>query len=405
VPVDAASRAPSVLLVVGAYHPEISAAGLQSQAVAAALGDRARFSVLVTAVDPALAPDEIIEDVRVSRVSVDVRSRLSKTAASIRLVSRLAEMRSTVDLIHVHGISAKNVPVALMARALGKPIVLTLHTSGQDEPQVAAAQGVLARWAFKSARLVLPVSPNLVRRCEEAGLPASAVRLTPNGIDTNRFRPSTPDERARLRCELQWSERDPVIAFVGFFSRDKRPDLLFRAWSRLAAEGRLSKLVYIGATASPYFEIDRSMAAHIRAEAARLGRSDDVLFVETTHAVDRYLRAADAFVLSSVREAHPLALLEAMSCGLPVIASRIAGSTDVVIEDGVNGCLVPPDDETAMTKALSALLRDPPRAWQMGNLARETVASRYDIRQTAERWLDAYRAVLGAAEQADRRGA
>src|SRR5262249_57153705 len=100
-------------------------------------------------------------------------------------------------------------------------------------------------------------------------------------------------------------ERDAVIVFVAFFSRDKRPDLLFRAWSRLAAEGRLSKLVYIGATTSPYFEIDRSMAGHIRAEAARLGRSDDVLFVEATHAVDRYLRPADPFVLSSVPEAPP----------------------------------------------------------------------------------------------------
>jgi glycosyltransferase involved in cell wall biosynthesis len=395
VPAETASRVPSVLLIAGAYHPEISASGLQCQAVAAALRGRARFSVLVTAVNSTLAPDEVIDDVPVSRVIVDVRSRLSKAAASVQLVSRLAQMRSTLDVIHVHGLSQKNVPVALMARAIGKPIVLTLHTSGQDEPQVARAQGSLARWAFDSARLVLPVSPNLVRRCEEGGVDASAVRLTPNGVDTNRFRPATSDERARLRCELQWPERDPVIVFVGFFSRDKRPDLLFRAWSRLAAEGRLSKLVYIGATASTYFEIDRSMAAQIRAEAARLGRADDVLFVEAAHDVDRYLRAADVFVLSSVREAHPVALLEAMSCGLPVIASRLPGSTDVIIENGVNGCLVPPDDEAAMANALSQMLRNPAMAGAMGSRARDSVVSRYDIRQTAERWLDAYYAVLG----------
>jgi len=395
VPVDAATRAPSVLLIAGAYHPEISASGLQCQAVAAALRGRARFSVLVTAVNSTLAPDEVIDDVPVSRVIVDVRSRLSKAAASVQLVSRLAQMRSTLDVIHVHGLSQKNVPVALMARAIGKPIVLTLHTSGQDEPQVAAAQGSLARWAFDSARLVLPVSPNLVRRCEEGGVDASAVRLTPNGVDTNRFRPATPDDRARLRCELQWPDQDPVIVFVGFFSRDKRPDLLFRAWSRLAAEGRRSKLVYIGATASTYFEIERSMASQIRAEAARLGRADDVQFVEATHAVDRYLRAADVFVLSSVREAHPVALLEAMACGLPVIASRLVGSTDVIIKNGVNGCLVPPDDEAAMANALSAMLRDPAMAGTMGSRARDSVVSRYDIRQTAERWLDAYHAVLG----------
>jgi glycosyltransferase involved in cell wall biosynthesis len=375
-----------VLLVAGAYHPEISAAGLQCQAVAAALRGQARFSVLVTAVDGTLAPEEVVDGVPVSRVLVDVRSGVSKVAASVRLVSRLARMRSSVDVIHVHGFSQKNVPVALMARALGKPVVLTLHTSGQDEPQVAAAQGSLARWAFESA--------NLVRQCEEAGLRPPTVRLTPNGVDTARFRPPTADERARLRRELRWPDRDPVVVFVGFFSRDKRPDLLFRAWSRLAGDGVLSKLAYIGATASPYFEIDRSMAAGIRAEAARLGRTEDVLFVEATHQMDRYLRAADVFVLSSVREAHPVALLEAMSCGLPVIASRLPGSTDVIVEHGVTGCLVPPDDEAAMADALSAMLRDPAKAREMGSRARETVTSRYDIRQTAERWLDAYRAVL-----------
>jgi len=66
----------------------------------------------------------------------------------------------------------------------------------KPRPLVASAQGPLSRWAFKSARLVLPVSPNLERRCEEAGLEASAIRLTPNGVDTNRFRPPTADESA-----------------------------------------------------------------------------------------------------------------------------------------------------------------------------------------------------------------
>ena len=393
-PVDVSARTPAVLLVAGAYHPEISAAGLQCQAVAGVLRGRVDFSVLVTAVDAGLPDHEVIDGVPVSRVRVDVRSRWSKAAASGRLVARLLRVREQVDLIHLHGISQKNVPVSLMANVLGKPIVLTLHTSGQDEPQAAGA-GFLSRRALQSARLILPVSPNLVRRCEEAGLPASAVRLTPNGIDTTRFRPATADERARLRRELHWTDRDPVIVFVGFFSRDKRPDLLFRAWSALASEARLSKLVYIGATASSYFEIDRSMAGDIRAEAARLGRTDDVLFVESTHEMERYLRAADVFVLSSAREAHPVALLEAMACGLPVIASRLPGSTDVIVEDGVNGRLVPPDDEASLRKMLSAVLRDPATSRLMGSRARETVVARYDIRRTAERWLDAYRHVLG----------
>jgi glycosyltransferase involved in cell wall biosynthesis len=383
-----------ILLVAGAYYPEISAAGLQCQAAAAALKDRARISVLVTAVKPGLPSSETIDGVDVIRVGVDVRSPVSKAIATFGMLARLAGILPRVDVVHIHGVSQKNLPVVLMARIIGKPIVVTLHTSGQDEPQVAAARGRLAAWVFRSARLLLPVSPNLMRRCVEAGIPASHLRLTPNGIDVGRFRPATGAERAAIRRDLGWSEHERVVAFVGFFSRDKRPDLLFGAWQRLAAQGVAAKLVYIGATASPYFEIDHSLAEDIRARAAAMGRAADVVFIAPTHEMERYYRAADVFVLSSVREAHPVSLVEAMACGIPVIATRIEGATDVMIEDGVNGRLVNPDDVQALAAALVQVLEKPDEAARLGRHARETVVSRYDIRQTAERWLEAYRTVL-----------
>jgi len=385
---------PSILLVAGAYYPEISAAGLQCEAVARVLRGRARMSVLVTAVDPSLPATERVDDVCVTRVGVDVRSVASKASASVRIIRRLAALLPSIDVVHVHGVSQKNVPVALMAKALGKPSVLALHTSGQDEPQVADARGAVSAWAFRSARLVLPVSPNLVRRCEDAGIPASSIRLTPNGIDLEKFKPAGSDERAALRRTFGWSEHERVVVFVGFFSRDKRPDLLFRAWTRVVERGIPAKLVFIGATASPYFEVDEAIAQQIRAEAAAAGRADAVVFVPPTHAVEQYYRAADVFVLSSIREANPVALLEAMASGLPCIASRIDGATDVMIEDGVNGRLVVCDDEAALASALTDVLSNSARARALGDRARRTVEARYDINQTAERWLDAYRAVL-----------
>jgi glycosyltransferase involved in cell wall biosynthesis len=384
----------NVLLVAGAYYPEISAAGLQCQAAAAALKGRARMSVLVTAVRPGLPGSETIDGVAVVRVGVDVRSALSKASASIRMLAKLLRLLPAVDVVHIHGISQKNLPVAIMARTIGKPVVVTLHTSGQDEPQVAAARGRLASWVFRSARLILAVSPNLIRRCEEAGIEASHIRLTPNGIDIERFRPVTASERAEIRRGLGWNEHERVVIFVGFFSRDKRPDLLFRAWQRLAAQGVAAKLVYVGATASPYYEVDHTLAEDIRAQAAAMGRGADVVFVEPTHEMQRYYRAADVFVLASVREAHPVALVEAMACGIPVIASRIEGATDVVIDDGVNGRLVNPDDEEALASALAQVFERPEEAARLGRQARDTVVNRYDIRQTAERWLEAYRTVL-----------
>src|SRR6185295_51586 len=119
----------------GAYHPEISAAAVQCRAVAAGIGSRARVSVLTTAVNSSLPAVETIDGVVVHRVAVDVRSRASKALASARLAQRMLQAAGTYDVIHVHGFSQKNVPVAVLARLLGKPIVLSLHTSGQDEPE------------------------------------------------------------------------------------------------------------------------------------------------------------------------------------------------------------------------------------------------------------------------------
>jgi glycosyltransferase involved in cell wall biosynthesis len=282
----------------------------------------------------------------------------------------------------------------LLARLLGKRLVLTLHTAGQDEPQVIRQSGGLAYWAFKSADLVLCVSPFLGERCRDAEIPAARVRLTPNGVDTTRFRPAEPAERLALRRTLGWPETQPVILFVGFFSRDKRPDLLYRAWRRLRRSGYQATLVYVGAKRSGYYEIDESLIEEIKKDATASSLARDLLSVEPTNEIEQYYRAADVFVLPSIREAHPLALLEAMACGVPSIATRLAGATDVLIEDGHTGRLVPPDDESALTTALSELLTDQSAAWAMGARARETVEERYDIRDTAEKWLAAYQTVL-----------
>jgi len=382
-----------VLLVTGAYYPEISAAAVQCRAVSARMRERVHVSVLTTAVTAGLPEQQRVDDVDVHRVLVDVSSRRSKAMASMRMASSLLRYRGTYDIIHVHGFSQKNVAVAVMSRVLRKPLVMTLHTAGQDEPEVVRRRGPAAYWAFTAPQLVMAVSAQLEARWRAAGLQTDRIRMSPNGIDTNRFRPADAAERDALRDSLGWARSRQVLLFVGFFSRDKRPDLLFRAWRRLDADRR-PQLVFVGAKGTGYYEIDDAIREEIRREAAGIGASDRVTFVEPTHDVDRCFRAADLFVLPSVREAHPLALLEAMACGLPVVATRLPGATDAIIDEGVTGRLVTPDDEAALSAAIAGLLANPQAAREMGQRARETVSSRYDIQRTADAWVDAYETVL-----------
>lgn len=384
------TRRRRILMVTGAYFPEVSSAGVQCQTLARALEGRADVRVLATAVDPALPRDDVIDGVPVTRVHIDVTSRRSKMRATLRMLADLGRLLPHTDVVHVHGVSSKNVAVTLAAKWFGKPLVLSLHTSGFDEPPAVRAQGLLAWWAFRSADLYLSVSPALVDAFRAAGLSADRVRLVPNGIDTDRFRPATTAERDALRQKLGLPAARPVIVFVGFFSHDKQPRTLFDAWMLLSDHDAIdATLLFVGATESPYFEVDARLAEQMRAEAARRGRSDRLVFAGVTHDVPDYLRAADVFVLPSRREGLPAALLEAMACGLPAVASRLP-ATEGIIADGHNGLLVPVGDATAFAAAIAGLVADPARAAALGAAARATVLERFDANRVADRWMDAY---------------
>ena len=189
------------------------------------------------------------------------------------------------------------------------------------------------------------------------------------------------------------------MLFVGFFSAEKRPDQLFEAWLRVSASSsRLPVLVFVGATRSSYYEIDRSLAEGIQRKAAAHGVSDRVHFVETALDIERFHRAADIFVLPSVREGLPNALLEAMASGAACVATRLEGVTDSLIEDGRNGLLVPPDDPSALERALRRLTDDPEFGVRLGQEARRTIETRYGLDVVARKYMDVYRGLVEPPE-------
>lgn len=381
---------PRVLMVTGAYHPEISSGGLQCRNMAQELRGRADVQVLTTSVDPSLPRHDHIDDVPVTRVRVDVRSRWSKARAVRRMLVDLVRLVPHSDIVHVHGYSSKNLLVALVAKTFRKPMVMSLHTAGFDEPAIIEQRGSLHWWAFLSAELYLSVARGLVDAYLAAGLPAERIVLVPNGIDVDRFTPASAAERAALRRTLGLPVDIPLIVFVGFFSADKQPRVLFDAWLSRQSASRPPAIVFVGATESAYFEVDDRIARDMRSDAAARGVADRLHFAGVTHDVPGYLRAADIFVLPSKREGLPVALLEAMACGLPCVASRLPGSTDAIIEHGVNGLLTTAGDAGELAGAIAALLEDEDRRRQLGAAARATIVAKYSSATVADRWLDAY---------------
>jgi glycosyltransferase involved in cell wall biosynthesis len=384
-----------VLLVTGAYFPEVSAGGVLCRSIARALSGRCRFTVLTTSVDPSLAPDARVDGVDVHRVPIDVRSLRSRLAAFFRVTGRMVRLRRDYDLVHLHGVSQKNVAATAVARLFRKPIVVTLHTAGQEEPSRVRRRGALHAWALSAASRVWTVSPLMTMACREAGFAAGIVEEMPNAVDLTTFAPAGAADRARERRSLRLPEDARVMLVVGFFSRDKRPQLAFDVFASLASRFPSLVLVFVGATGPSYYEIDAGLAAEIRARAERAGLSARVIFREPTTEIERYYRSADVVLVPSARESFSLVLLEAMASGVPAVASRIAGATDQLLDDGVTGRLVTPDDVAGFAEAVGSLLAAPDRAASVGAAARVRAAA-FDVHAIAERWLAGYRDLIRA---------
>lgn len=379
-------------MVTGAYWPELSGGGLQCRTMIHALESQFRFRVLTTCVDQTLAREEVVDRTPVTRLFVNVGSSISKLAVALRTIGFFARTAASYDIVHLHGFSQKSILIAVLAKLFAKRLVVTIHTAGQDDPGGVRRRGALAYWSYRLADRFIAISDLMADNYRAAGLDPQKLRVCPNGVDTACFRPAAPAERLELKSAMGGPPAHlPWILAVGFFSRDKSPDTLYDAWLLLRERfGIETALVFAGATASAYQEIDGGLVRSMAADAEARGVRHLVHFAGEVHGIDRYYRAADVFVMPSVREAFGMALVEAMASALPVVATRIGGVTDRIVQDGVTGELVPPKDPAAIAAALQRCFHDPSRAAAMGLAARRDVDARYGLTASAERWRHIY---------------
>ena len=385
---------PGVLMVTGAYFPEMSGSSLQCRALVREVRHDVRVAILTTTTDRRLPVEDTVDSVPVFRVFVDPNRASSKLMAAWRMARILLRERRWFSILHLHGYSQKAVLLTVLARLTRARVAFKMTSAGYDDPASMKTRGRLAYWSYSRAHVFFGVSPRFQALYAASGLPEHRFRLIPNGVDLERFRPATPDERRALRLELGLPAEALVVLFVGFFSHEKCPNLLFDAWMHMAS-GAVppTVLVFVGRTRSAYYEVDTNLAIDIRDRAARAGLDGQVRFVEETQEIEKYHRSADLFVLPSLREGLPNALLEAMACGTACVATRLDGVTDTLIDDGDSGILVPPRDVPALEAALVLLASHPDRARAMGVRARERVACDFDIKSTAQAYIAAYRDV------------
>lgn len=384
---------PRVLMLVGAYYPERSGGGLQCRTLVRALKDSAAVTVLTTARRADLPARDTVDGIPVYRVPI-VGDRHARLIPGLRIARVFLALQSTTDIVHSHGFSRKMLIIHGLAKLFGKRIVQKPTSVGGDDPLSMARRGIAARIYARADRFV-SISSGMTARFEASGIPRAKVHEIPNGVDLNRFRPASGSEEVRaLRTRLGLPMEAVIIVFVGFFSRDKAPDVLLNAWRRLPTAARQPYLLFVGSTDSGHIEVDPTLVTTIRSEVDEAGLGTRVGFVEETDVVEEYLRASDVFAAPSRREGLSNALLEAMASGLAVAAARIDGVTTDAIHDGETGLLFPPGDPAALADRLDALARNDALRRRLGAAARARAQTAFAIDTVAAKYLNLYRDLL-----------
>jgi glycosyltransferase involved in cell wall biosynthesis len=272
-----------------------------------------------------------------------------------------------LDVFHAHHPFLLGASARRLARAAGRPFVFTYHTLYDRYahyvplPRAMVARRAI-RWSARfadTADLVLAPSDFVARRLRAQGV-RRPVEVLPTGIDLDSFRPG---DRSAARRALELDADDRLLLYVGRLDREKNLELLLDAVAGIRIPRVRLLLVGRG-----------TQVAALRRAAAVRGLGDRVAFRggSPPDGLPAYYRAADAFVFASTTETQGLAVLEAMACGLPVVAVRASGIEEVVAE-GVSGLLVP-EDAAAFSAAAAQVLTDADLAAKLALGAREAAA-------------------------------
>lgn len=288
-------------------------------------------------------------------------------------------MIGKVSLVHVNvaprGSTWRKMLFAKAAKSAGVPVMLHLHGSGYDDYYASRSPSQQKRILefFRSADGVVVLGDHWERFMRDTlGVESGKITVVENGVPAPGGE-ATPDSEP------------PTIVFMGAVGERKGVDVLIPALGKVAAAGTDFR-ARIGGNG----DLD-----HYRGLAAKAGIADRVEFLGWVgeEVVDREMRGADIFVLPSRAENQPVAIIEAMARGLPVISTAI-GAIPETVQDKTCGLIVPPGEVDPLAGAIETLAKDAAMRKRMGQSGRARWQKRYSIAAVADRMADRYRELL-----------
>ena len=378
-----------ILMIAGLFYPSVGGAEKECQKLAKKLMEKGSSVTVLTQQSDELPEYEEIEGIPVYR---KIRGwHLFEYTYMLSVIQFLIKHRSKYDIIQCFGLYLFIPPAFLMKYLFGKKIVSRLECSGRFGDFWRIKQLKLKKLLMSSSKCldkIIFISKDIKKELIENQFPSEKLVHIPNSVDVNYF---------KMPQDLQ-NKNSKNICFVGRLEEQKGVEYLIKAMDIVKSEVKDTKLFIVG---------DGQLRTHLEALGKKLKLNDHVHFIGSANDVLPYYQNSKIFVLPSVSEGMPLTLLEAMSCGLPVVATKVGGNLEIVDSNleageaivsgchiGENGILVAPKDVKGLAEALLMLLKDEGLSKQLGRNARKNVVKKYSLDEVTEQYLGLYQQLL-----------
>lgn len=337
------------------------------------------------------------DQVDVKWLCLNFSEKVRKAFYPIALFVYLIKNHKKYDILHVHGLYWVTSGAVLAAKIFRKPIIIKLSMYGEDDPLTIKKRGLtskkLAVFIYMNLRLtdkVVSISRQLTQACRDSQISESKIVQIPNGVDLTRFEPLQGPDRLSNREELGIKGDAKVICLSGSISFRKGIDMLLHIWPRFFERYPDSILLLVG-------PIDKNIATRETFINYAKTIMDENIFRKSVilkgllpqEKVIKCLQSSDIFVLPSRKEGLPNALLEAMACGLPSIATNIGGIRDI-IDDGVNGLLFEKDNKEHLYDKIQLVMENDDLYRDLSKRGRDTVTEQYSIDKVANNYQKLY---------------
>ena len=317
-----------ILMLSSYFPPQYSGAAKQAISLSKELQKLGCHIEFVTMHDSGLPLYEVHEGFPVHRLLIEGRRNQEYPFWPIFFKFCLKH-RSRFDILHSHGAHYINSVVGPTAKMMGWKSLVKSTMSNND--MFGINRGVSGKIHYLFLKMVdtyIAISSDLVNEFKGYGFQQNQIYHIPNGVDAVRFQPAGSAQKKQLRRRLNLPEDRTILLSVGVFDHRKNMGWLIKEWAENNGFGTGFFLLAVGPQ-SREDEGGKFLASLKKIVAAN---RQDMLLLDHVDNIEDYYRASDRFILTSKNEGLPNVVLEAMACGLPCIATRAKGTSELISE-------------------------------------------------------------------------